>query len=101
MCYMINLLTGCGDTTVKWLVSSCFVIKTPYFWFVPFYLGLILLSPYLSKTVADFNKQQYLTLLSILIVMSINIYKFPFGEDFGANKGCSLLFFITLYYTAG
>jgi brp/blh family beta-carotene 15,15'-monooxygenase len=101
LCYMINLLTGCGDTTVKWLVSSCFVIKTPYFWFVPFYLGLILLSPYLSKTVADFNKQQYLTLLSILIVMSINIYKFPFGEDFGANKGCSLLFFITLYYTAG
>lgn len=81
---------------------KCFIpFKTEAYWFVTQYIALIALSPFIAYMTKNLVKRNYVLLLGIMCLLTLEIYKFPFAFNFGNNFGNSLLFFITLFLTGG
>lgn len=101
LCFLVGSFLDFPALSFKDLVKSIFVVRSPYYWFVPQYLGLLLVSPYLSRVVDGFSKKQYQVLLLCLGPLSLSFWGFPFGNIFGAKDGAGFIWFIFLFYTAG
>ena len=86
-----------ASLSVPIIVKSLLPVITNQYWFITTYLALLLLAPYLSKLVSVFNKQQYVTLVVIMFVLS---FEYPFGRLFAGN-GFTLFWFVFLYLFAG
>lgn len=70
------------------------------YWFVTKYLALLLLSPFIQKSVSNITKQQYQVLLLTMVFLSSTLFIFfPLGELFG--NGFSLMWMVTLFLTSG
>lgn len=100
-CYILGRLYSETDYKFTDVIKSMLVIRSPHYWFVPQYLGLLLLSPFLSHLVQGFSKIQYLSLLCSIGLLSLSFWGIPFGNTFGAKDGAGLIWFVFLYYTAG
>jgi len=70
-------------------------------WFVDYYLGLVLVSPFLAMCVQQLTKRQYQLLLVVLLFLSFTIFG-KFGTAFGdVNKGYSLQYFVFMFLLGG
>ena len=96
------ILYFCGRVDLISVIKSIMPFAPTRFsyWFVNKYLGVIMLSPFISKACVNINKKQYQTLLvSLLLISSTLFLFFPLGGLFG--NGFSLLWMITLFITGG
>ena len=81
---------------------KCFIpFKTEAYWFVTQYIALVALSPFIAYMTKSIVKRNYLLLLGIMCLLTLEVYKLPFAYNFGNKCGNSLLFFITLFLTGG
>lgn len=70
-------------------------------WFVNYYIGMILLSPFLSMFVKGITQRTYLFLLVILSFLNISV-SVKFGTAFAnPNLGFSLQYFVFLFMVGG
>ena len=77
-------------------------ILTNKYWFATFYFLLVLVSPILDRIICLMEKNEYLIILGILmmifsVIPSVNI----FGDPFGTEYGYSFIWFVVLYLIAG
>ena len=90
-----------GQATFKDVLISFMPIKFTAYWFVPVYIALYILSPYLSKLGNALSLQEYRKFLSILIGL-FSIYSFytePFGKVGGNITG--ITWFVVLFFIGG
>lgn len=96
------ILYLCGKATNYDLIKSVIPFGPTVFnyWFVTKYLALLLLSPFIQKSVSNITKQQYQVLLLTMVFLSSTLFIFfPLGELFG--NGFSLIWMVTLFLTSG
>ena len=82
--------------------KSFFPISTDAYWFVTQYIGLLILSPFLSIMLRQLTYRQYVGLLigGAFICLAI-IPDFPLGKRFYVAHGNSLFSFAYLFVVAG
>lgn len=82
--------------------KSFFPLSTDAYWFVTQYIGLIILSPFLSIMLKQLTYRQYVGLLigGAFICLAI-IPDFPLGKRFHVAHGNSLFSFAYLFVVAG
>lgn len=82
--------------------KSLFPLSTDAYWFVTQYIGLLILSPFLSIMIRKLTYRQYVGLLigGAFICLAI-IPDFPLGKRFHVAHGNSLLSFVYLFVVAG
>lgn len=84
------------------LVGFMLPISGNQYWFYTYYVGLVLLAPFLSVAVNHFSKAQYKRLLVVIILLGCTItLSFPFGKVMGVSKGFSLIWFVFLFFCGG
>ncbi|WP_173385427.1 acyltransferase [Ruminococcus flavefaciens] len=86
------------DIGTKDIISCFFPYLRCWMWFVPLYISLLLLSPFLKKAFDHLNKGALRLLLGLgffLICVVSTVSKFM------DTKLCALLWFIYMYYTIG
>lgn len=91
------------DGTGNWkqLLISFLPVKFAAYWFVPVYIALYILSPYLSKLGNSLSKDEYVRFLCVLIGL-FSVYSFytePFGKVGGNIVG--ITWFVTLFFIGG
>lgn len=94
---------SCSDiNTPKDIVESFFPICSNSYWFVRQYLGLIIVSPFISLAGRSMRKDVYEWLLIALIVVGTKFIKgFPFGDSMRFMRGYSLAWFVCLFMFGG
>lgn len=90
-----------GDIPLSSILKSAIPIKSNAYWFMTNYFALSLLAPFVSKVAKELTRQQYLILLGIMMFLTTEMYKFPYGYTYGNIWGTSLLFFILLFLVGG
>lgn len=82
--------------------KSFFPLSTDAYWFVTQYIGLLILSPFLSVMLKQLSYRQYVGLLigGAFICLAI-IPDFPLGKRFHVAHGNSLFSFAYLFVVAG
>ena len=82
--------------------KSFFPISTDAYWFVTQYLGLLILSPFLSLMVRQLSYRQYIILLLGGGFLCLSITPdFPLGKRYHIAHGNSIWFFVYLFLVAG
>lgn len=89
------ILLICGKAGGKDLLRCAFPIYTNQYWFMSMFLGLSLISPFLSRLVEALDRKNYIILLVVLSFMNLRLFKFPYGELFGGPH--SLMWFVYLF----
>ena len=94
--YVISLI--CGNNVFSW--SELFFAVMPFFkgtrWFVETYIILILLSPFLNRTLRSLNRNSY----RVLILIQLSIFSVWYSIGLSApllDDGYGIINFITLY----
>lgn len=84
------------------LVKSFLPLSTDAYWFVTQYIGLLILSPFLSIIARQISYRQYIFLLigGAFLCLSI-IPDFPLGKRFHVAHGNSVWSFAYLFFIAG
>lgn len=84
------------------LGKSLFPMSTDAYWFVTQYIGLLLLSPFLSLLVKQLSYKSYIALLLVgaFLCLSLSV-DFPLGKRFHVAHGNSLWSFSYLFIVAG
>lgn len=82
--------------SLREFVNAATPIYSNQYWFIKNYVGLMLVSPFLSMLVRQLSKQQYQILLIIGGVLS---FKFLYGECYAGTMSFS--WFIYLFLAAG
>lgn len=106
-CFYLSVITilfvlwGLTPFCVVTIGKSFFPLSTDAYWFVTQYIGLLILSPFLSIMLKQLSYGQYIGLLigGAFICLSI-IPDFPLGKRFYVAHGNSLLSFIYLFVVA-
>ena len=88
--------------SISVLGKSFFPLSTDAYWFVTQYIGLLILSPFLSLLVRNLTYRQYVGLLigGAFLCLSI-IPDFPLGKRFHVAHGNSVWSFVYLFMIAG
>lgn len=89
------ILLIAGRTAPKDLLASAFPVYTNQYWFMTMFIGLQLVSPFLSKLVSVLDKREYLIMLAVLSVLNLRLFKFPYGGTYGG--GMTLVWFVYLF----
>ena len=89
------ILLLCGKAGGKDLLRCAFPVYTDQYWFMTMFLGLSVISPFLSRLVGVLDKKNYIIMLVVLSFLNLRLFKFPYGELFGG--GHSLMWFIYLF----
>jgi len=97
--YCVLSITGIIDFSVAGAIRAVFPTITGLYWFVTVYVGLLILSPFLSFALNSLTKKQHFILLIILILLfsvwpTINI----FSTTLNAGGGNGVVWFIVLYW---
>lgn len=84
------------------IAKSLFPLSTDAYWFVTQFIGLLILSPFLTMLVKEMSYQQYISLLigGAILCLAI-IPDFPLGKRFHVAHGNSVWSFAYLYMIAG
>lgn len=83
------------------LLKAFLPIRAKEYWFVNNYFGIVLLAPFLAKITAGISRKGYVLLLIVLAFLTLDIYRFPYGDIYDNHYGNSLLFFVFLFYVGG
>ena len=84
------------------LGKGFFPISTDAYWFVTQYIGLLILSPFITMVVRQLTYRQYLFLLTGGAFLCVSIIQdFPLAKRFHVAHGNSVWFFAYLYIIAG
>lgn len=83
------------------MLKSFLPIRAKEYWFVNNYFGIVLLAPFLAKITVGFSRRSYILLLIVLAFLTLDIYRFPYGDIYGNHYGNTLLFFVFLFYVGG
>lgn len=86
------------NLSVKEILFSIFPITLKQYWFVPVYLLLYVISPYLNILIKYMNKKEHFTLLSLLIII-FTCYN-ALTHTFDSSQGFGIIWFIILYLTS-
>jgi len=71
--YVFSLVSGINHFDLKQLLKSVFFVQFGYLnWFVTAYLIMYLLIPFINVLLKRLTHKQFLTLLSVLLLLSIN-----------------------------
>lgn len=89
------------DVVLKDFLKSFIPIKSNTYWFATKYLALLALAPFIARLCKGLTQKSYLILLGVMIFITTEIFKFPYGYTFGETSGTNLQFFITLFLTGG
>lgn len=103
--YLVGITIACylltDVTSLRSIIKSILMIPPYFYWFISCYLGLLLLSPFLSLMVQPLSNRQYAFLLLALSVCFLSFFiHFPFGNVMGIG-GSSLPMMFLLYLTGG
>ena len=103
--YLVGITIACylltDVTSLRSIAKSILMIPPYFYWFISCYLGLLLLSPFLSLMVRPLSNRQYAFLLVALSICFLNVpIHFPFGDVMGIG-GSSLPMMLLLYLTGG
>lgn len=90
-----------NNFSIKNIISSIFVIRNRYYWFITNYIALIALAPFISEGISFFTKKKYQILLIILCLINLDIFGVPYGSIYDAGSGYTLSWFIFLFLVAG
>ena len=95
-------IPGTGiDFNVKTLITQMFPILTNQYWFFTDYLLLMIFIPLLNIFIQNVSKREYKKILLVLFITFSILPTFNiFGDPFGTNKGCSVIWFIFVYLVA-
>lgn len=84
------------------IAKSLFPISTDAYWFVTQYIGLLVLSPFLTLTVRQLTYRQYLFLLIVGAFLCLSIIPdFPLAKRYHVAHGNSVWSFAYLFLFAG
>lgn len=99
---LLFILVGLKPFSIVTLCKSFFPLSTDSYWFVTQYIGLLILSPFLTIMLKQLSCRQYVGLLigGAFICLAI-IPDFPLGKRFHVAHGNSLLSFSYLFVVAG
>lgn len=89
------------EVVLKDFLKAFIPIKSNAYWFATKYLALLALAPFIARLCKGLSQKLYLILLGIMIFITTEILKFPYGYTFGETSGTNLQFFITLFLTGG
>ena len=96
------MLFQISELNILNLGKSFFPLSTDAYWFVTQYIGLLILSPFLSLMVRNLSYRQYLILLICGSFLCLSIVQdFPLGKRFHVAHGNSVWSFAYLYLVAG
>ena len=91
-----------GVNTPKDIVKSFFPIYSNSYWFVRQYLGLMIVSPFISLAACSMRKEIYELLILMLVLVGTTFIKgFPFGDSMRFMRGYSLAWFVCLFMVGG
>lgn len=107
-CFYLFIITllfisfGFEPFSIVTIGKSFFPLSTDAYWFVTQYIGLLILSPFLSIMLKQLTYRQYVSLLigGAFICLAI-IPDFPLGRRFHVAHGNSLFSFAYLFVVAG
>ena len=94
---LLSFLLNC-NLSAKEILFSVFPITLKQYWFVPIYLLLYILSPYLNILINHMKKKEHFTLLAILVII-FTCYN-AITHTFDSSSGFGIIWFIILYLTA-
>ena len=99
---VLIMLIGIAPFSMSGIGKSLFPVSTDAYWFVTQYIGLLILSPFLSILIRHLTYRQYIALLvgGAIICLSI-LPDFPLGKRFHVAHGNSVWFFAYLFLIAG
>ena len=84
------------------VINNFTPIRSNVYWFVTLYMGLLLLAPFLSKTVSSLTKSQYKKFICVLVLLGCTTdLSFPWGNAMRVEGGYSLIWFIVLFFVGG
>lgn len=93
--YMVLLILRYEPFSISGLIHSLMPIRYNSYWFITQYLGLYIISPFLSKWARSMSKREYkIMLVSFFIITSVI-------QLHGLKGGFSLIWFIFLFMFAG
>lgn len=96
---LAGVMVGLLQPSLHLFLDVCFPIRQSSYWFVTMYMGLMLLSPFLSRFLQELSKSHYQQLLVVLFALNTSFAYFPYGDVY--SGGFSLFWFVTLYSFAG
>ena len=98
----IGWIIGRESFSGQSFLDAVLPVRSKRYWFVGPYLGLVLLAPFLSYTVKALSQKQYQWFLLILVALCCTFtLDVPYGNQLGAGKGYSLIWFIVLFFFGG
>lgn len=98
--YLIILYVGGNSITIKGVFESIFPFIIGKRWFVESYIILLLLIPFINKTLRDLERFQY----RILLIIQLSIFSVWYSIGLSApllDDGYGVINFITLYMIGG
>lgn len=97
-CLFYVLLMGCiNDFHFQGGIRSIvFALSESNLWFIPIYVGLVLVSPFLNKAADSLSKLQFVKVLILLTIC--NIYLGYLHQSTINNTGHTIMQFIYLYF---
>ena len=100
--YLILFHYGQLEWSTAEFVKNFFPVITERYWFVSAYMILYIISPFINKLINTLTKQQYKTLLLILIFFLSVIHTFfPTNRTVNTYNGYNLGWFVIMYLIAG
>ena len=98
--YIIRIFIGIDKFSIKNLIKVSLPILTGSRWFVKTYIILVILSPFLNKSLRNLNENQYKALIIILLVLfSIWPSFIPYPPV--SDGGYGIINFVVLYSIGG
>lgn len=102
MITVIMMIMGRIPLSIVTIGKSLFPLSTDTYWFVTQFIGLLILSPFLTMLARKMSYQQYICLLTGGAILCLAIIPdFPLGKRFHVAHGNSVWSFAYLYMIAG
>lgn len=99
--YLLLIITGTHEFSLKEAVKSFLPIITREYWFVNVYLLMYILSPFLNVLINHLNKKELKKLIIILLfAFCIMPSCLPAGMNFDSTGGYGIIWFIVIYLLA-
>lgn len=97
--YVVLCASGFSVFSLRHAIEQLTPIYSRNYWFMSTYIVLLLLSPFVSKSLDALSKKEYQGLLLVLLLINFAEGKFGYGSIF--SGGMSLVFALSLFSLGG
>lgn len=97
--YVVLCASGFSVFSLRHAIEQLTPIYSRNYWFMSTYIVLLLLSPFVSKSLDVLSKKEYQGLLFVLLLINFAEGKFGYGSIF--SGGMSLVFALSLFCLGG